>query len=246
MQVKLSNAKFDIFVKLLKDIVTSNDPVVINKSQIIKKIGNETLVRADVSEIFEDTNIDFHIVSPQKYLRIFKQMVNNNSDIIIEYDENTSRYVMFNGEIKLFLPRVDMLVEEQMDFPDISSAKVVDTVTIDDATRNVILNVLKDSDSIDLLFKDGALKGILVPETALIILPQYQGDPTVKNLDETNADLILKTTSFLPIGSSSTYTIKILQEGDGSYSMFVEQDLSVVKIQLYDKLIDGNSSMLLI
>jgi hypothetical protein len=103
---QITPAKFDSFLKVLNVLVTdkaSNDSLIIKESMITQNVSG-AIVSSNIEDIFEGKKIDLQIINPKKYLKLFKTFRNNN-DIFIMDDAENSRFIISNGEIRLFLPK---------------------------------------------------------------------------------------------------------------------------------------------
>ena len=208
----ITPAKFDIFLKLLSNLTETNDTIIIKNNTIIKSMGS-AIAKTDLNKIFDKKPVSFEIINPKKYVGLMKQFKNNNNIVIIN-DEPNSRYIIINDEIRLFIPKQDATItNQQAIMPDFKNVKVITNRKIDKDTKNIIEKLSKEIDYIEFLFKDNVLKGIHIPDTAIYIFEEYINDKV--KIDETNADLILRSTSFLPI-IAEEYNVNIAQFQDES------------------------------
>jgi len=116
------------------------------------------------------------------------------------------RYLVTNGDITLYLPKQIDALSTPVTIPDISMSNVISQpMEIDKDVRNTIYNLSGD-DALELIIKNGQLKGVYIPETAVYVFKQY----IKENIVESSADLKLKCFSFLKIPADK-YTIGIYQ-----------------------------------
>jgi hypothetical protein len=60
-----------------------------------------------------------------------------------------------------------------------------------------------------------------IPETAIYIYPEYLNDANVSKLDETNAELVLRSSSFLPVDADN-YNVNIVKLPGEKYTTVTE------------------------
>ena len=237
---QISPAKFDSLLKVLKVLVTdksSNDSLVIKESTITQSIPG-TVISADISDIFGDKKINLQIINPKKYIRLFSNFRNNN-DIFVLDDNDNSRFIFTNGEIKLFLPKqIEKLVED-VKLPDLSAAEQLCSIKVDKLTKKIISSLASDVQYVDYLIQDNLLKGIHIPDTAIYLFNEYIKDSKAAKLDETNADLALRSTSYLLV-ESEDYEIFIGRLKDSSlnttYVSATICNTGFVKVDVYENL----------
>ena len=230
----ISPAKFDTLLKTLQLMVDSNDPIIIKNSQITRSIKSG-IVFSDIKQLFDGQNINLHIVNPRKYIKLFESFKNNNNIAIVDDDEN-SRYVVLNGEVRLFLPKQDDSIKEhEVQMPELSGAEGIGKIDINKETKSILKKLSKDAEYIEYLFQDSKLKGIHIPETAIYIFEEFIGDEKASKLDETNAELMLQSTAFLPIVTDD-YNIVIAKLQDGTYFSYTTCKCGVVDVIVYEEL----------
>ena len=228
----LSPAKFDIFNKTLSLFEKSSESIKIQNSNIIQKYG-PAVITADITALFEK-EIDMTIVQPKKYIKLFKQF-KNNTDINFIEDGSNNRYIITNDEIKLFLPKQAAVAEEDTLMPDFEDAEGICDLKIDKEVAKQLVGLSTDVNFVEYLFQDQKLKGIHIPETAIYLFGDYLKDPKAKTLDETNAELILRTGVFLEVPAEN-YIIQIGKLKNGNHFSFTECDTGMVKVNVFENL----------
>jgi hypothetical protein len=240
---EISPGKFDNLTKVL-DILRQNKPdaITIKGSYIYEGISGAIIV-ADVRKIFEDKAVDFQITDPKKHVDLFKSFKGNNNVFILDDPENT-RFILTNGPIKLFLPKqVDQLVADTT-APDVSQATTICQKNINKDVRAEIKGLGKHSNSIEYLIQSNEIKAMHIPDTGIYRFEQYVNDPGVAKLDETNADLVLKSEMFLPV-ESDNYKIHICKLPTGEHLSITECNTGLIGMWIFEQLEDttgGNIS----
>ena len=233
----ITPAKFDGLLKILNLLTDSNDPVIIKNSSITKNLTSGAIITANVKDVFDNEDINLHITNPKKNIKLFKAFKNNNNIFITEDDEN-SRYIVMNGEIRLFLPKQDESIQEfETDMPSLEGVNGLAQIKIDKETKNIISELSKDSEYIEYLFQDDKLKAIHIPETAIYLFENYIKDKEASKLDETNSQLTLRSTAFLPV-TAENYELNIGKLSDGSYCSYTICDTGYIKVNIYEELED--------
>lgn len=233
---QITPAKFDSFLKVLNVLVTdkaSNDSLIIKESMITQNVSG-AIVSSNIEDIFEGKKIDLQIINPKKYLKLFKTFRNNN-DIFIMDDAENSRFIISNGEIRLFLPKQIENLVEAVKVPDLTNCEGLCTIKIDKATRNIITGLSSEASYVDYLIQEDVLKGIHVPDTAIYLFSDYINDAKAAKLDETNADLALRSVAFLSIPAED-YEIAIGKQADGSYISVTNCNTGFIKVDVFESL----------
>ncbi len=233
---QISPAKFDSLLKVLNVLVpekSSNEALVIKDSNITQNLSG-AIVNANVEDIFDGKKIDLQIINPKKYLKLFKNFRSNN-DIFILDDPDNSRFIITSGEIRLFLPKQIENLVESISLPDLSNCTEVCSIKVDKATRNIITGLANEADYIDYLIQDNLLKAIHIPDTAIYLFSNYIGDPNASKLDETNADLALRSIAYFPIPAED-YEIVIGKQPDGSYISAMICNTGFIKVNVIELL----------
>jgi len=243
---QITPAKFDSFLKVLNVLITdktSNESLIIKDSIITQNIHG-AIANSNIEDIFDGKKIDLQIINPKKYLKLFKTFRNNNDIFIIDDLEN-SRFIISNGEIKLFLPKQIESLVESVKIPDLSNSEGICSIKIDKATRNIIIGLSNDASYIDYLIQDGVIKGIHVPDTALYLFSDYIKDAKAAKLDETNADLALRSISFLSI-MAEDYEVFIGKQNDDSYISVTNCNTGFIKVDVFETLEKSTGGNILI
>jgi hypothetical protein len=232
---QITPAKFDSFLKVLNVLVAdkaSNDSLIIKESMITQNASG-AIVSSNIEDIF-GKKIDLQIINPKKYLKLFKTFRNNN-DIFIMDDVENSRFIISNGEVRLFLPKQIENLVEAVKIPDLSNCEGLCTIKIDKTTRNIITGLSNEASYIDYLIQEDVLKGIHVPDTAIYLFSDYINDAKAAKLDETNADLALRSVAFLSI-LAEDYEIAIGKQADGSYISVTNCNTGFIKVDVFESL----------
>ncbi|MFW6219588.1 MAG: hypothetical protein ACOC33_01965 [bacterium] len=230
---EISPAKFDSLVKILSLLDKSQDAIIIQNSSIIQQY-KRGILHADIKEIFDEKEVNLQILNPKKNIKLLKQFKNNNNIYIIDDDEN-SRYVLTNGEIKLFLPKQSSDSLKSVQMPDYSGSSAVCNATLDKDSSRTVDGLAADSNYIEYLIQDDNLKAIHVPDTAIYVLNDYIQDPQASKLDETNADLTLRTEVYLPVVADE-YKIQIGKLPDETYFSYTVCDTGLIKMNVFENL----------
>ena len=229
----LSPAKFDIFSKTLSLFEKSAESIKIQNSNIIQKFG-PAIITADITPLFEK-EVSLEIVQPKKYIKLFKQF-KNNVDINFIEDNGNNRYIITNDEIKLFLPKQAVVTNEEDGLmPDFEGSVGLFEIKIDKEVSKQLVGLSSDVNFVEYLVQNDLLKGIHIPETAIYLFSDYLKDTDAKTLDETNADLTLRTGIFLGVNAES-YTIQIGKLANGNHFSYTECDTGMVKVNVFENL----------
>ena len=230
---EITPAKFDSLVKILTLLDKSSDAIMITGSNIIQPY-KRGMLHADVSEIFDNKQIDLQIINPKKNVKLLKTFKSNSNIHIID-DNDNARYILTNGEIKLFLPKQSNITGTTAQLPDFSNATQLCTAKLDKDASKTIDSLASDSNYIEYLIQDNKLKAIHVPDTAIYILSDYLKDPKVNKLDETTADLTLRTEVYLPV-TADEFNITLGKLPDESYFSYTVCDTGLIKINVFESL----------
>jgi len=228
----LSPAKFDIFSKTLTLFEKSAESIKIQNSNILQKYG-PAIMTADITPLFEK-EVDLEIVQPKKYIKLFKQF-KSNEDINFIDDNSNNRYIITNNEIKLFLPKQAGVKEEDTLMPEFEDSESLFDIKIEKDVAKQLIGLSGDVNYVEYLIQENKLKGIHIPDTAIYLFSDYTKEENAKNLDETNADLTLRTGVFLEVPAES-YQIHIGKLGNGNHFSFTECDTGLIKVSVYETL----------
>lgn len=223
---QLQPAKFDALVKTLNafDIQT---PISIQDSKIEQAINNGTaILNCDIVDIVGKITMD--ILSPRKYMRLLKAIKGNNDVFIID-DITNKRFIITNGDIKIFLPKqIEDFKITKSSLPDLSTINLMgNMITIDKDTKNIITSLI-DIEYIDLLIYGNQLKGINVPDTAIYSFPQY----ITEKIDDVTAEIKLRSFSFLKVDGED-YQIS-LGNINNAYWLATVVNTSIVNINILE------------
>jgi len=218
---ELRPGDYDNFIKVLQILNKEKDDDLISiKESTVTKGNSDCVIQADMSPVLKDKNgepVSLDIINPKKYIKLLEQFRSQDNIFIIDDDDN-SRFILTNGEVKLFLPKSDNILEQDVESFDIDNGETVCEKQIDKDTRKIIKNLAKDQDYLDYLIQDGELKAIYIPDTAVYTFSEYKTEEKAQNLDETNADLALRSSNFLPV-ESENYSLYIVKNGDDYISL---------------------------
>ena len=233
---KISPAKWEALIDILEFLTKDSDEsVVISKSIIMHQLKSGAILKANLKEIFDNQDIDLHISSPKKWVRLFKMFKNENVYII----EETNRFIVTNGQTKLFLPRQLNTVVSQLEFPNFEQARNISNQIIQKETRDKIINLSKGLSYIEFLIKNDNIKVVNIPNTALFIIPEFMKDPDVKNLCIDNADVVLRSSTFLPYSAETYQLIVGLNNMTDKYFMLSSCKTQLISIEIYEVLNDA-------
>lgn len=231
---EISPGKFDNLTKVL-DILRQSKPasITIKGSYIFEGVSGAIIV-ADVKQIFDNKEIDFQITDPKKHVDLFKSFKGNNNIFILDDPENT-RFILTNGPMKIFLPKqVDQLVAETS-APDTSQAQSICSKGVSKDVRDEIKSLGRHSNAIEYLIQENSIKAMHIPDTGIYRFEEFIKDPKVAKLDETNADLVLKSELFLPVDSDS-YNITICKMPGGEHLSITECNSGLIKMWIFEQL----------
>jgi len=242
---EISPANFDNMTKILAVLSKENNDTIMIRDSIITQSNVDNIIQADMSQILKNKKneaVSLDIINPKKYVNLFTQFSGNNNIFIVSDDEN-SRFIITNGEIKLFLPKQDTTIQQNIESFNISDKKEeIATFTIEKNERKIIKNLSKGSDYIEYLIKDNKVKGIHIPDIAIYIFPEYKKEPNIQDLNENNSDLNLRLNNFLPI-EAEQYTTSIIKDNDKYLSVtkcIVGGKIKINAIECIDESEQGN------
>lgn len=215
---KVSPANFDGLLKIIDTIAKENTENISIRGSKIKHSTSNYIIQADITKILshQGKTIDLDIINPKKYKALFSQFRNSNDVFIID-DPQNSRFIITNGEIRLFLPKQDEVSGQEVATVDFTGASIITKKEVDKESRKIIRNLAKDQAYIEYLLQDGKLKAMHIPNIAIFKFSEFINDEKSKKLDETNAELILRSSNFLPIDAES-YEISLIKLKDDNYA----------------------------
>lgn len=238
----LSPAAFDQMTKIL--VMLQDQGMISIVGGIICQAVNKgtTILKCDITGIVGDLNL--HISNPKKYVKLFKSIKGNKNVQIID-DEEQQRYIVLGEEVKLFLPKQLDSVIESMSPPDLSKAQLLSSnpsapsIHIPKELKDTIKSFASGSEYIDILFRGSDASAIYIPETAVINFPNVK-----ENIDETNADLILRSYAFI-IADSDEFDLFFGKLGD-DYWVLTNSKNGIVQISVMENTQEVSSDNLLI
>ena len=234
---KIPPAKWEALIGILNFLTKdSDDAVIIKDSIILYGYKGGSIIKVNLSEIFGGEKINLHISSPKKWTRLFKTL--KDSDIYILDESN--KFVVTNGQIKLFLPKQLNSFVNTLEFPDFSETETTCSLVFQKDSRDTILELSKNITYIEHLIKNKKLMSINIPNTAVFILPEYVKDKEAQELTSSTSDLTLRTQVFLPY-PADTYNLLIGHNLiTDNYFAYTVCNSSSISIELYEQL--DNSS----
>lgn len=235
----INPAEFDSLIKIL-NVLERQDSIIIEGSKICQSINKgATIVSTDLKDIIGD-DINMHILNPKKAVKLFKAIKGNANVEIIDDDEQ-KRYVVTNGIVKVFLPKQadDLTVDSQP--PDLSEfTPIGKAVEIDKDSRSNLTSILGESEYCELLIHGNQMKGVYIPETAIFLFDEYASE----NIDETNADMNLKSYSFLSIDGEK-YDM-YLGSNEGQTWLLTRVNTGFVVVDLFESVSEVTDESILI
>lgn len=234
---KIQPAKWDSLCSIISFLSKDSDePIVIENSTILHSLKNGAVIRVNLQDTFGSQDITLHVPNPKKWGKLFKSFKN---DVYIFEEEN--RFIVTNGQIRLFLPKQLTSAVSKLSFPDFNQTKTITSFTLQSEARNQISWLCGGSNYIELLIQDSQMKAINIPNTALYILPEFVKDKSAQDITVDNAELVLRSSSFLPY-PSDMYQIHIgfnnLTEKHFCLSSCRSQTMN---IEIYEVLNDATS-----
>lgn len=238
----ITPANFDNMMKVLSVISKENptDNIIIRDSKVCQNTAN-CIIEADMTKALgQPMNLD--IINSNRYVKLFSQFRNDNNIFIVD-DEQNKRFMVTNGEIRLFLPKQEQQTTQTASSVDITNSQKVCSKVIDKETRKIIKALAKDQEYVEFLIQENQLKAMHIPNTAVFVFSDYLADTNANKLDETNAELVLRSNSFLPVEADG-YDVSILKLADGTYASITDckigGQIDVKVMELCDNTTGGN------
>jgi hypothetical protein len=217
----ISPGNYDNMIKILQVLnKDKGDDAIIIRNSMITQSQADCIIEANMSSVLKNKAgelVSLDIINPKKYIKLLEQFKSQDDIFIIDDNEN-SRYVITNGEVRLFLPKQDSKIEAQeAENFDMTNAQSICTLEVDKDIRRIVKNLAKDQDYIDYLIQDNQVKAIHIPDTAVYTFPNFKNDEKAQKLDETNSDMTLRSGNFLPV-EADNYMIYIITLGKDKYA----------------------------
>jgi hypothetical protein len=233
----LSPAKFDQLTKIL-GLLQDQGVIAINNSVICQGLtGGSTILKCDISQI--SPNIELHISNPKKYVRLFK-FIKGTGNIKIIDDDEQKRYIIINNEMKILLPKQLDSVIDDLTPPDLSGVQLIGKpIKITKDLADSFKNFKSGSDHVEILIHNNVICSVYFPETAIINFPDVK-----EKIDETTADLILKSYTFLAVDSDE-YDVCIGKQNN-DYWMLTSSKIGIIDVFLMEKIEEQSRENLLI
>jgi hypothetical protein len=237
--VSISPADFDQLTRILA-ILMDQGSITITDSIICQAIPKgTTILKSVISSIVK--NLNLHIANPKKAIKSFKSI--KGGDVKIIDDDEQKRYLVGNETILAFLPKQLDSVVKSLNPPDLTGFQILgdegfQVIHIDKELRDLIKTNSAGSETQDILFRGMNACAIYIPETAIINI-----NGNKEPIDETNADLILRTHSFL-LADSENYEI-LIGKIDDSYYMITNSKIGTIEVSVYENLNDVSTANML-
>jgi hypothetical protein len=217
----ISPGNYDNMIKILQVLnKDKGDDAIIIRNSMITQSQADCIIEANMSSVLKNKAgelVSLDIINPKKYIKLLEQFKSQDDIFIIDDNEN-SRYIITNGEVRLFLPKQDSKIEAQeAENFDMTNAQSICTLEVDKDIRRIVKNLAKDQDYIDYLIQDNQVKAIHIPDTAVYTFPNFKNDEKAQKLDETNSDMTLRSGNFLPV-EADNYMIYIITLGKDKYA----------------------------
>lgn len=225
-----SPGKFDALIKVLS-VLDDKGAIVVNKSLICQLVaGGNGVLETDVSDLIDKQRIDFHILNPKKYLKLFKQIKGNN-DIFLIDDPRERRYIVDNGLVQLHLPKQIEEFDKDAEPPSLEGVSVIgQEIILTKEQRATYASMLGENNHVDLLISDNQLKGFYIPETAIVRFPDFMS----KELTLDNSELKLSSYTFLNIPGEDTKIY--IGVRDASYWMVQQINTGFIYVKVTEAL----------
>lgn len=231
---QITPANFDMLTKVLS-LLEEQGIIIIQDSKICQHINKDTAILQTNIDTLIGKNINFEILDAKKYIRLFK-VIRGDNDIKLYDDENNKRYIITNDIITIFIPQRDKTIEE-ISLPAISEETILgQPLSFNQDTKDVIQNLIKSENYTNLIIHQNQLKGIYVPETCVYLFPEFMEE---KNVNESTAELLLKTYSFIRINGED-YNLSLHKVGS-KYWILNHVNTGFVNINIFEELIPDTS-----
>jgi hypothetical protein len=195
--VDLEPAQFDSFTKIL-NLLQDNSIISIRNSKIIQSVGKgSTFFTTDITSIIgPDLDLDFS--SPKRVISVFK-LIKSANNIKIYDDAAMNRYKLVSDESIFYLLKSSQEVEDNNSIVPLESDLVVigETISLAGDSKNRAKNYISktEKDYVDLLIEGNQLKAVYIPDDIIYHFNDFKN----VNLDNANAELLLRSFSFLSI-----------------------------------------------
>lgn len=213
---EISSAAFNNFTLVLKKIVDKQQTDCVSiKDSYLKQNTPDAIITADLRQIlnYQNQTVTFDIVNPKSAVSKFSEFRHSNNIFIID-DSANSRYQVTNGQIYITLPKKANTPEETVYVPDLSKSETISETIITKDVRTVINTIGKEENSFEYLIHDNKIKAMHFPSTlGKYVFEDFINDSDAKKLDDTNSDLALRTSIFLPIDANE-YKLQIVKLND--------------------------------
>jgi len=87
--------------------------------------------------------------------------------------------------------------------------------------------------------KNDIFKCVSIPNTAILVLPEFLKDPEARKLDSSNADNVLRSSTFLPY-AADTYQITIgRNKTNNGFFLYSSCTAQLTNIEIFEPLDDA-------
>lgn len=207
---QMTPGTFNTFIKILS-LLDERSIITIANSKILQLINNNTtILQTDIETLCGNATTNLHILNPKENIRLFKAVKDNNDVFFID-DSINKRFQVISGDIRIWLPKQIEEIGAEVAAPSFSIDQFIGVgVKISKEERAQITTLMSGSKEITLLLSNNQLKGYLIPEKVEAPFKQFTGE----KISEKNADLKLKSVSFLSVPSDTTTDINIAKQND--------------------------------
>ena len=216
---ELDENKFEVLQKVVS--ILENADYVSIKNGVINNLVNTNIISLDLTNML-GVNFDLDIINPKKYIKLFKSM--KKSNIKLFDDVEMKRFVISNGETKLFLAkRHENEFDKELNLDSLKPLGCNITIKND---KKLIKNLI-GSNGVNLLLNENKLKGILIEETGIYTFPEYENE----EISEDNSELLISY-GFLSIDANE-YNIQLGIDKKNNYWLYtiIEfENLSILTI----------------
>lgn len=239
--IRMSSEKFEQFKSILVKLMKCKAPesFVIDNNIIIHNV-NGTVITTDMTKLFHPKKLNLHIINPAKYSLIFKSFKEGDVDII--NDSENQRFIVKNSNMEVYLPKRMDTMGLKDSIPEINNVTPVCKMSVTKEERTVINDIFRSAEHIDFLIHEGKIKGVYNEDIGVYKFNDYVNE----KINESNVDLILRTSMFTPIDSAEIYHIFIGKRPDFSYICLTDCNLGgAIEVRVYEMLQVAASSTLL-
>lgn len=240
--MRMSSEQFEQFKMILVKLMKCKAPesFVIDDNIIIHNV-NGTVITTNMNKLFNPKKLNLHIINPAKYSLIFKSFKEGDVDII--NDPDNQRFIIKNSNMEVYLPKRMDAMGIKDSIPDVNNVTPVCKISVTKEEQTLIKDIFRSAEHIDFLIHENKIKGVYNEDIGVYKFNDYVNE----KINESNADLILRTSMFIPIESADIYHIYIGKRPDYSYICLTDCVLNgVIDIRVYEMLQVAASTTLLL